>query len=326
MFLLLQGHNCAFIMKTECFELKSVCDGLGISVLAAEPDVPVPEMVILLSHGMCGCKERFMPFMEFMTRKGAVCVANDHRGHGRSVLSDSDLGYMYEGGYEALVEDMALVAQWIHKSYEGIPVFLVGHSMGSMAARVFVRKHDELIDGVILCGSPSWNPLSLAGYPLMAVLERIGAGRFRPALLSGLVSKVYNRRFAAEGHNAWTCSDPETRKAFRENVRCNYTFTVNGTKNLLAMMIDTYRNESWNVRNSSMPVLFLSGADDPCMISEKRFHDAAKQMYRHGYHDVSSVIYDGMRHEILNEKEKEYVWNDIFLFVESRLHTSDRLI
>ena len=302
---------------TERFILKSDVDGLDISVVVVSPEKVSTKMALQLAHGMCGCKERFMPFMEYMASKGVLCVANDHRGHGESVRQTDDLGYMYEGGADAMVEDMAQISRWIRSYHAGIPLYLLGHSMGSLAARVYAQRHDELIDGLIVCGSPSWNPLSRAAYAMSVALEAVGAERMRPSLLSNLTSWMYNRRFASEGHNAWTCSDPEVRKSFRDNPRCNYVFTVNGTKNLMSLMMDTYRNGEWAMHNDSMPVLFISGEDDPCMISESRFHEAAKDMYRHGYHNVSSAIYGGMRHEILNEKEKENVWNDILLFMDS---------
>lgn len=83
---------------TERFILKSDVDALDISVVVVSPEEVSPKMALQLAHGMCGCKERFMPFMEYMASKGVLCVANDHRGHGESVRQTDDLGYMYEGG------------------------------------------------------------------------------------------------------------------------------------------------------------------------------------------------------------------------------------
>ena len=116
---------------TERFILKSDVDALDISVVVVSPEEGSPKMALQLAHGMCGCKERFMPFMEYMASKGVLCVANDHRGHGESVRKTDDLGYMYEGGADAMVEDMAQISRWIHSCHAGIPLYLLGHSMGS---------------------------------------------------------------------------------------------------------------------------------------------------------------------------------------------------
>ena len=305
-------------MKTKRFTLKSERDLVPISVMACVPDDGKPEAFVQIAHGMCGCKERFMPFMEYMTQHGVGCVANDHRGHGASIISSEDLGYMYEGGGEALVEDMVQVTFWIYEAFPGTPVYLLGHSMGSMAARVYAKSHDDLINGLILCGSPSWSPFAHLGYALTGAISFFGGGRMRPAFMSDMVSGMYNRRFASEGPRAWTCSDPAVRQEYECNPLCNYIFTVNGMHNLMGLMIMTYREDGWQMHNPEMPVLFISGEDDPCKRTEYRFHESAKAMCRHGYHDVTSALYGGMRHEILNEKEKEYVWNDILLFVESK--------
>jgi alpha-beta hydrolase superfamily lysophospholipase len=306
-------------MKTKNFTFVSCSDSLPISVLASMPDDGRPAALLQLAHGMCGCKERFLPFMEYMADNGIGCVANDHRGHGESIRSSGDLGYMYGNGGESLVEDMAQLTFLIYDAFPGTPVFLLGHSMGSMAARVYTQRHDDLIEGLILCGSPSWTPFAHLGYIFTGAIDIFGGGRLRPAFLSDFVSRQYNRHFSKEGPRAWTCSDPEIRKEFENNPKCNYTFTVNGMLNLMELMLMTYRSNDWQMYHPDMPVLFLSGEDDPCCRSEKMFHESAKDMCRHGYGNVSSALYRGMRHEILNEKEKENVWNDILLFIKSNI-------
>ena len=81
----------------DVFTLISSFDGLPLSVSVIRPDGPV-KAVVQLAHGMRGCKERFLPVMEYLAGKGYACVANDHRGHGASLRAPEDLGYMYKGG------------------------------------------------------------------------------------------------------------------------------------------------------------------------------------------------------------------------------------
>jgi alpha-beta hydrolase superfamily lysophospholipase len=81
------------------------------------------------------------------------------------------------------------------------------------------------------------------------------------------------------------------------------------------MMKETYSRKGWRVANADLPVYFISGADDPSMRGETAFHASAKYLVDHGYHNVTSALYEGMRHEILNEKEKMLVWNDIKDFI-----------
>ena len=302
-----------FFMKRN-FILDSAYDGVPLSVVLVSPEEK-PEAVLQLSHGMCGCKERYMPFMEYMSDHGVACVACDHRGHGDSIKSAEDLGYMYKGGYKALVEDMKQVSDWATSEFPGAPLVLLGHSMGSMAARVYTKRYDAGLSGLILCGSPGYEPMARVVMLLTGFLCLFNDGRIRPAFLQHMGSSKYNRKYAAEGELAWVCSDPAVCKEMQENPRTNFVFTANGLHNILKMMLATYSERGWKMTNPELPITFLSGGDDPCMNGEKSLHDAALMMYGLGYHKVTSAIFTEMRHEILNEVEKEVVWADILDFI-----------
>lgn len=310
----LKGAN-TFFMKTD-FTLDSAYDGLRLSVVAVRPETR-PEAVLQVSHGMCGYKERYMPFMEYMAEHGVACVACDHRGHGASVKSSDDLGFMYEGGYAALVEDMKLVSDWSVKEFPDTPLFLLGHSMGSMAARIYTKKYDGMLSGLIVCGAPGYTPFARLGLLMTGFLCLFDHGRMRPALLQNLISYNYNRRFASEGRMAWMCSDTESRKEFLNNSASDYIFTANGMHNLLGMMVESGSDKGWTLSNPKLHVTFLSGEDDPCMGGVEKLHDSARLMYRAGYHDVTAAIFTGMRHEILNEIDRTLVWDDVLDFIHS---------
>ena len=294
--------------------LHSRHDNLNIAVLAMEPG-GTPESKLMLSHGMCGCKERFLSMMEYLASKNILCISWDHRGHGASVRAEEDRGYMYPGGYDALVEDMEMVIKWASDTYPGIPVYLLGHSMGSLAVRTLTRRDDSALSGLIVCGSPSRTPVARLVYALSSLMCHGGMGRMRAGLLQRIVSDRYNRRFASEGYQAWTCSDPAEREAFAANPLCNFTITLNFACGLMGLMCEAYDEKGWKVSNPHLPVLFISGADDPCMISERNFHNSALAMVRAGYDNVSSVLFPYMRHEVLNEKGKTAVWDEIYDFI-----------
>jgi alpha-beta hydrolase superfamily lysophospholipase len=262
--------------------------------------------------------------MRYMASKGIVCVAGDHRGHGESVRSSDDLGYMYEGGYRAMVDDLRMITSWIVSRYPGLPIFLLGHSMGSMAARLYAKYDDSTISGLILTGSPSWEPFAYLGRAIAGLMCFLGMSHYRMERSQRMTSDKYNSRFAAEGTQAWTCSDPAERESFMANPLCNFAMTANGSYNLLSMMIDTYDSSKWIVSNPSMPVFFISGADDPMLGSELRFHSAAMDIRNRGYTNVTSVIYPYMRHEVLNEKGKEQVWTEVYDFINLALTLQDK--
>ena len=298
------------------FFVESAYDGLQISVLEITP-VEKPKAVVYLAHGLCGCKERFLSFMEYLAMNGIACVANDHRGHGNSIRSEEDRGYTYQGGAKAMVMDMEVVADYISKHYQGIPITLLGHSMGSLAARSFLKNNDSRLDKVIICGSPSPNPMAPIGRAIVNMMNKKNSGKQRPEMLQKFTSTSYNRKFKHEGYQAWTCSDAKIRKQFANDPRCNFTITVDLAKALMDLMRDTYSKKGWNISKPELPIIFMSGGDDPCMISHKRFETVIEKFGDYGYNHVGKIIYPKMRHEILNEIDKQRVWNDILTFINN---------
>ena len=286
--------------------LDASADGLRLATSVIKPEGR-PVGVLQLAHGMCDHKERYYPFMQHMAQHGYVCVVHDHRGHGETVKTPGDLGYMYSGGWRAMVEDLHIVNQWIHRQYSTLPLFMLGHSMGSMVARSYAKRYDSTIDTLIVCGSPSRNPA--VG---LARLCTLLAGHSRPQLLQRLTFGTFNRPFRHEGYpQAWVCSDAATLKAYHADPLCTFTFTANGFENLFALMQDCYSPRGWTVANPTMPVYFISGALDPCRLSDKAFHAAASLMTKMGYLHVSERLYPGMRHELLAETARQQVWRDV---------------
>lgn len=298
------------------FFVESAYDGLQISVLEITP-VEKPKAVVYLAHGLCGCKERFLPFMEYLAANGVACVANDHRGHGSSIRNEADRGYTYEGGAKAIVMDMEMVADYIETHYQGVPITLLGHSMGSLAARTFLKHNDHRLNNVIVCGSPSPNPLAPIGRAIVNIMNKKDSGKRRSEMLQKFTSTSYNRKFRHEGYQAWTCSDANVRKQFLNDPRCNFTITVDLAKALMDLMKETYSKKGWDVKRPEMPILFISGDDDPCMINERAFKKVIKKICDCGYSNVQNLTYPHMRHEILNEINKQKVWDDVLIFINN---------
>ncbi len=303
------------IAKTELLmkslKIKASADELDLALLVTEPQGP-QKGIFQIAHGMCEHKERYVPFMEFLSKNGYVCVIHDHRGHGASVKSPDDLGFMYDGGWRAMVEDVRLVADWAKAHYPGLRHVLLGHSMGSMVVRSFVKRYDDMIDTLFVCGCPSDNPAKGAGKFLADCFVLFAGGHNRPKLLQKLSFGSFNAPFAREGYPvAWVCSDRQTLEEYHSDPLCMFRFTANGFSNLTALMKDCYSRRGWKVSNPGLPVHFISGADDPCLVSEAAIGKAVALMKEVGYADTDLKLYPGMRHEILNETDKARVWEDI---------------
>ena len=298
-------------MTTNTYTIPASSDGLKLSILTVTPD-QAPKAVVQLVHGMCEHKERYLPLMEYLASRGYICVINDLRGHGESVLDKADLGYFYKGGWKALVEDEKWVTDWIKTKYENLPVMLFGHSMGSLVVRCYCKKHDDAIKGLIVCGSPSANPAVGLGKALALCIRAVNGWRYRSPMLVSMTTGTYARKFKKEASpNSWICTDPTVVEAYDADPLCGFPFTVNGYYGLFNLLQHTYSVEGWQLRNKTLPILFIAGAKDPCIESLKKFSRASALLREVGYANVNSKVYPGMRHEIHNEAGKQAVWEDI---------------
>ena len=309
-------------MKAKKYTHISGTDKLELSVLRFEPDnADDIKGIVQLVHGMNEYKERYIPFMEYLTDHGYITVIHDHRGHGASVKTPDDLGYMYEGGYEALIDDTHEITLET-KAYadelikEPLPFILLGHSMGSMVVRCYLRKFDADIDKLVVIGCPSKKPGMKPGLALINIVTKLKGEHTVSKFISDLVMGDYEKNFKKEEvPHMWVNSDPEKVKKYNEDPLCNYMFTLNGYKNLVKLTMLTYTDGGYVMNNPSLPIRFFSGADDPCAVSEKAFNAAMELLRKQGYKDVDGKMYPGMRHEILNESGKEMVYDDILEFI-----------
>ena len=303
----------------ETFIIPGASDGVQLSAVLIAPEAP--KAVVQLVHGMAEHKERYFPFMNYLSEKGYACVINDLRGHGETVTSREDLGYMDKGGMTGLVGDVRKVTEWAKTRFPGLPVFLFGHSMGSMIVRDYIKHGDKGLAGLVVCGSPSNNPAAGLGNFLAGCIGLFRGQRYRSEFLANLCTGNNDKKFKADGiRNAWLSTNIGNVQAYNNDPLCGYVFTVNGYRNgLFRLMKDIYSPEGWHVTNPDLPVHFIAGAEDPCIISLKKFSEAVSFLRARGYREVTSQVYPGMRHEILNETGREDVWRDVCTRLDSWL-------
>ena len=302
---------------TEFTSLESRQDGLKLALMVVRPESE-PRAIVQIAHGMCEHKERYAPFMEYLAARGCVCVINDHRGHGASVRSPEDLGYFYENGDRALTEDLHQITLWARESWPGIPLFLLGHSMGSLAVRAYCADYDRNIDSLVVCGSPGENGTAGFGLVLIGLMSVFKGDRYRSRLIKNMTTGSFNKRAKSELSGSWLSANPENVAAFAADPLCNFTFTLNGYRALLRLMIRAYGlapdNRAVRVPRGKpeLPIHFYSGADDTGAPDREGFESAMNRMKKAGYAYVSGYMFPGLRHEILNERNREEVFERIW--------------
>ena len=295
--------------------IRSWFDGLGLSLLYIEPEGEI-KGVLQISHGMCEYKERYLPFMEYLAGQGYAAVIHDHRGHGKSVKRKEDLGYFYRGREKGIVEDLHQVTCWIKERFPGKPVYMLGHSMGSLVARVYLKDYDRELKKLILTGPPSPNPAVDLGLLLAALQRKLRGGRHRSRLIQLLAFGPYAARFPGEGsESAWICSDKKVVQDYDQSEYCGFVFTADAFLGLFLLLKSAYSPGNWKMKKPQLPILFLGGSEDPCIGGGRKFVKELQFLKRVGYRHVTGKMYPGMRHEILNEVEKERVYQNILAYL-----------
>ncbi|WP_286669708.1 alpha/beta fold hydrolase [Thomasclavelia cocleata] len=294
----------------ERLKINSSCDNLPLDVIIST--CADPKGIVQIAHGMCEYKERYLDFINNLNQNGYIVIIHDHRGHGKSVLNENDLGYFYNDGASAIVEDIYLLSKYIKNRFNDLPLYLLGHSMGSLIVRNYIQKYDYEIDGLIICGSPSYNKLTKVGKVVCKLFMVVKDERYCSKLMQKMFFGAFNKRF--DKQNEWICSDRNIVDAYNQDPLCTFIFTINGFYNLLTLIQRTYQPIDYSI-NSELPILFISGRDDPCLINEKAFKQAVNHIKNNGYQDVNVILFDKMRHEILNEQNKQEVYNSIINFL-----------
>lgn len=315
----------------EEFTLKSTHDGLKLGASLRFPENP--RGILQLVHGMAEHRERYHDFMDFCAEQGLVVIIHDHRGHGASVKSPEDYGYFYQDGATGIIADVHQMTQYVRERFPGLPLTLFGHSMGSLTVRAYMRQYDADVDGLIVCGSPSKRVGARTGLAIVKLLKLLRGERHRSELVNSLAFGGYNQKSAklarqngnteAAGtytrENSWVVSDPAVVEAYDADPRDGFRFTLNGFEVLFTLVTQAYNKTGWKMANPNVPIFFISGADDPCLISHKDFYKAVNFMRQRGYRNVSSKLYPKMRHEILNEVGKAEVWHDIIKWINQEV-------
>ncbi len=276
-----------------------------------------PKGLFHVVHGMTEYIGRFDSFMREMAEEGYLTFGYDHLGHGATVNDKSELGFIaVHDGWKHLVDDVFLFGNEVRRSpeYEGLPFILMGHSMGSFIVRLCAAKYNHY-DKLIVMGTGGPNPAAGAGIRLCGVLKKVKGGRSYSKLVYSMAFGSYNKGFEDENDiYAWLSVDRANRDAYRVDPLCTYQFTISAMQDLIRL--NKYCNDKrwFDVIDKQKPILLTAGAEDP--VGE---HGAGvKKVYdllREGGADVTLKLYDGYRHEILNDHCRDEVIKDIKDFI-----------
>ncbi|WP_262676460.1 alpha/beta hydrolase [Paenibacillus sp. J5C2022] len=269
--------------------------------------------VLQLVHGSCEHALRYDRFARYMAEQGWIVYASDLRGHGHSTPQE-DLGYFGDtGGWESMVDELHEVRAFIGKQHPELKIVLFGHSMGSFLARHYAIVHGSGLSGLILSGTAHYVRSSLRLGKLLAEREIRSKGiRHRSAVLYNLTYRSFNKRFKPNRTaQDWLSRDEAEVDRFLQDERCGFVFTSGGFRDMFEGLLFITDKKHIALTPKELPVLFISGKDDPVGSFGKTVRQAYGLYRAVGMTNVRLKLYEGMRHELLNEVGKEEVYLDI---------------
>lgn len=276
-------------------------------------DINNPKAVVLIIHGMEEHQERYEKFADFLNQQGFSVVSSDLRGHG---INAPYLGFFKEkDGYKALISDQIKIRKFIARKYPNTPVYLFAHSMGTIISRVLLQTHSLYFEKVILSGYPNFQAGAYFGLVCSIIIQTFKGAKYKSKFLQNLTVGAFNRAIQQPKTDVdWICHNEETVKAYIEDPFCGIGFTCSAFGDLYHLVIKMHHSKDYSQVNKKMPILLLSGNDDPCVGKDKGANDSYRVLSEAGFEQISKITYNNMRHEILNETDSQKVCSDIAEF------------
>ncbi len=291
------------------------------------PDDGEVKAVIQLNHGMIEYIERYAEFAEYLTKRGFVVMGHDHIGHGDSVRSSADWGIMHtDTPSDTLVEDMFTNYRIIRGQYPDKPFFILGHSMGSYLLRKFLSvKADQLegVNGAVIMGTGTVDDGAIkAGSAVCKLIALFRGWDYKSKLVAGLMYDANYKKFDVTGENkekSWLSKNIDSVTKYYNDPKDTFAFSLNGYRVLLEATAYDNKMENIAKMRREMPILFVSGEDDPVGGLGEGVKLACNKFIEAGIKDVSMKLYKDDRHEILNELDRETVYSDIYQWMAERM-------
>lgn len=278
-----------------------------------------PKAIIQLAHGMVEHIQRYDAFAKFLTEQGYIVYGNDHRGHGQTGILQGKLGYFAKDkGFTKVTNDLVTISKMIKKEHPTIPLYLFGHSMGSFLARTYIQESSNVIDGVILSGT--------GFYPcLTAYMGRLIASNVQaeePSLLmNNLIFKANNKRVKKPRTEFdWLTRDEGIINDYIKDPYAGFIPTGQFFYDLMTGLIELHHKKANKRIRKDLPILLISGEEDPIGNYGKGVMQTAKSYHKIGLTNVSVMLFENGRHELINETNKQEVFHFIHSWLQKQLY------
>ncbi|MGF9711012.1 MULTISPECIES: alpha/beta hydrolase [Paenibacillus] len=301
-------------------------EGVSITVHRWLPEEGTPVKAVLqIAHGLAERAQRYERLAVQLTQSGFAVYANDHRGHGLTAGTSERITHIGHAGFDRMVEALALLTDRIRSEYPGVPVFVLGHSMGSFLTLLYMERYPHKADGMILSGTKGRQTLLHSlGFLLGKLFSTLQGEKHCSRLLNWLVTGQYNLFFRPNRTRYdWLSRDEAEVDAYMKDPLCNAGITNEFIMYMTKGLLEAYRSDRLGRIPKSLPVYLFAGDKDPVGGMGKSFLWLVYELQRQGVHDVTYRLYSGGRHEMLNETNRDEVTGDLLQWLEARVNATD---
>lgn len=304
------------ITEANLFQFPS-SDGIH-SVTGYRFPVAEPRAVVQISHGMVEHTGHYTELISRLNAAGIAVFSNDHLGHGRTAANGGKYGvFGARGAREFVLRDLRTVTGIARKEYPDLPLFLLGHSMGSFLCRMYASRWGGELDGLIVLGTGGPNPL-LPLAKTIAGASCLFLGPDHPGkVIHKLAFGAYNSRYKKGApSDAWITRDRAALDRFKDDPMGHYTFSAGAFRELFAMIGEINR-KSWAKKlKKDLPIFLASGDMDPVGAWGKGVTKVAKMLEKAGCEKTTFRLYSGFRHELHNEIGRDGFYKDLLEWLE----------
>jgi alpha-beta hydrolase superfamily lysophospholipase len=257
--------------------------------------------IVQIAHGMGEHAWRYAHVADFLNEAGFHVYANDHRGHGRSVKSRESLGDFGALGWKGLVADMVTLTRLARTREGRLPVVLLGHSMGSFAAQLYVLDNSALIAGLVLSGS--------------AAMDKLPIDPSREVDLA-----AFNAAFEpARTPHDWLSRDTAAVDAYEADPLCGFGINRKAMETMAASAIRLVDPAALAQIRKDLPIYIFAGDKDPVNHDLEWVKPLAERYRAAGIANVSEKYYPDGRHEMLNETNRNEVMRDLAAWIQKAI-------
>jgi alpha-beta hydrolase superfamily lysophospholipase len=287
-------------MKTDFFEFSS--EYKLLSAVLWLPEIE-PKAVLQITHGMTEHIGRYEEFAEQMTAIGIAVCGFDLRGHGKNG-NDEEVASFGENGWQHTLNDMRKFFEKMKKRIPNVPYFMMGFSLGSFLLREYLSLYPNDVDGAIIIGTgyqPAWI-LSIMKAIVKREWKKVGFDN-TTTLVKKLSFETYNQNFQPnETDSDWLCADKDELFEYMKDPFCRKYISAGLFWQLLDSMKRTGKRKAASAWKKDMPVLLLSGENDPVGNNGRGVRAICQQLRKLGMTDITMQLFPNARHDLLHEK------------------------